>query len=201
MLSVGLTGGIGSGKSTVAAMLTRRGAVVVDADQLAREVVAPGTAGLREIVAAFGPDVLTATGELDRPAMGRRIFGDEAARRRLEAVIHPRVRARAGEIEQAAAPDAIVVHDIPLLVETGQGDRFDVVVVVDAPVELQRERLMRTRGLSQDEASARIAAQATRDQRRAAADHVIVNDATTQELAAAVDRVWEFLRSASGTRP
>ncbi len=127
MLRVGLTGGIGSGKSSVSAMLAAHGAVVIDADVLAREVVAAGTPGLAEVVVAFGPDVLTDEGDLDRAAMGRRVFGDDLARERLERIIHPRVRARAAQIEAEAGPDAIVVHDIPLLVETGQADQFDVV--------------------------------------------------------------------------
>ncbi len=162
VLRVGLTGGIGSGKSSVSAMLAQHGAVVVDADLLAREVVAPGTPGLAEIVVAFGPDMLTDDGELDRAAMGRRVFGDDEARRRLEAIIHPRVRARAAQIEAAAAPEAVVVHDIPLLVETGQADGFDVVLVVDVSAEVQVDRLVEHRGMTADEARARIAAQADR---------------------------------------
>jgi dephospho-CoA kinase len=193
VLRVGLTGGIGSGKSTVGRLLAEHGAVVVDSDVLAREVVAPGTPGLGEIVAQFGPDVLTSAGELDRPAMGRRVFADPGARARLEAIIHPRVRARAAEIEAASPPDAVVVHDIPLLVETGQSGGFDVVVVVDAPVELQVARLTDDRELSEDEARSRIGAQATREDRLAAADHVIVNDTTMQRLRQAVDRLWEQL--------
>jgi dephospho-CoA kinase len=193
VLRVGLTGGIGSGKSTVGRLLAEHGAVVVDSDVLAREVVAPGTPGLGEIVAQFGPDVLTSAGELDRPAMGRRVFADPGARARLEAIIHPRIRARAAEIEAASPPDAVVVHDIPLLVETGQSGGFDVVVVVDAPVELQVARLTDDRELSEDEARSRIGAQATREDRLAAADHVIVNDTTMQRLRQAVDRLWEQL--------
>ncbi len=193
MLRVGLTGGIGSGKSTVGRLLAEHGAVVVDADVLAREVVAAGTPGLGEIVAQFGPDVLTPAGELDRPAMGRRVFADPGARARLEAIIHPRVRARAAEIEAASPPDAVVVHDIPLLVETGQGGAFDVVVVVDAPIELQVARLTDDRGLSEDEARSRIGAQATREERLAAADHVIVNDTTMQRLRESVGGLWEQL--------
>jgi dephospho-CoA kinase len=193
VLRVGLTGGIGSGKSTVGRLLAEHGAVVVDADMLAREVVAAGTPGLAEIVAQFGRDVVTPAGELDRPAMGRRVFADPGARARLEAIIHPRVRARAAEIEAASPPDAVVVHDIPLLVETGQAGRFDVVVVVDAPIEQQVARLTDERGLSEEEARSRIAVQATREDRLAAADHVIVNDATMQRLRESVDRLWEQL--------
>jgi dephospho-CoA kinase len=193
MLRVGLTGGIASGKSAVSAMLSARGALVIDSDVLAREVVAAGTPGLAEVVIAFGPDVVTDDGELDRPAMGARVFGDADARARLEAIIHPRVRALAAEIEKAADPDAVVVHDIPLLVETGQAGSFDVVLVVDAPEELQVERLVEHRGMSADEARARIAAQAGREQRLAAADLVVRNDGSLAQLQAAVDQVWEDL--------
>ncbi len=193
MLRVGLTGGIAAGKSTVSALLREHGAVVVDADDLAREVVAPGTPGLAEVVTEFGPDVLTAEGELDRPAMGRHVFGDAGARSRLESIIHPRVRARAAEIEAEAADDAVVVHDIPLLVETGQADKFDVVVVVDAPTEQQVQRLSRDRAMSAEDARERIDAQADRRQRLAAADHVIVNDGSPGQLRAAVDELWEEL--------
>jgi dephospho-CoA kinase len=193
VLRVGLTGGIGSGKSTVGALLAEHGAVVIDSDALAREVVAAGSAGLDAVVDAFGPEVLTETGELDRGAMGRRVFADGAARARLEAVIHPRVRQRAAEIEASAPPDAVVVHDIPLLVETGQAGSFDVVVVVDAPVELRVDRLTRERGMTTDEARSRIDAQASREERLAVADHVVVNDSTPAELSSAVDRLWTQL--------
>jgi dephospho-CoA kinase len=193
MLRVGLTGGIGSGKSSVSAMLAAHGAVVIDSDVLAREVVAAGTPGLAEVVVAFGPDLMTAGGELDRAAMGRRVFGDDEARERLEAIIHPRVRARAAEIEARAPADAIVVHDIPLLVETGQADKFDVVLVVDAAPEVQVQRLVEHRGMSEEDARARIAAQAGRDQRLAAADHVLSNNGSLAQLQAAVDQVWEDL--------
>jgi dephospho-CoA kinase len=193
VLRVGLTGGIGSGKSTVGALLAEHGAVVIDSDALAREVVAAGSAGLDAVVDAFGPEVLTESGELDRAAMGRRVFADRAARARLEAVIHPRVRQRAAEIEASAPPDAVVVHDIPLLVETGQAGGFDVVVVVDAPVELQVDRLTREREMTTDEARSRIDAQASREERLAVADHVVVNDSTPAELSSAVDRLWTQL--------
>src|SRR5688572_113811 len=126
MLMVGLTGGIGSGKSAVAARLAELGAVVIDADRLAREVVAPGTDGLAEVVAGFGPEVLDASGALDRAALGRRVFGDEAARRRLEAIIHPRVRSRTADLVAAAPPGSVVVNDVPLLVEAGLAAGFEV---------------------------------------------------------------------------
>jgi dephospho-CoA kinase len=193
VLRVGLTGGIGSGKSSVSGRLGERGAVVIDSDVLAREVVARGTDGLAEVVEAFGDGVLTADGELDRPAVGKLVFGDETARRKLEAVIHPRVRARAAEIERAAPADAVVVHDIPLLVETGQADKFDLVLVVDVPVEVQVERLTGPRGMAEDEARRRIASQATREQRLAAADVVIDNAGSLDELDHRVDAVWAEL--------
>jgi dephospho-CoA kinase len=188
-----LTGGIGSGKSSVSRRLGERGAVVIDSDVLAREVVAPGTDGLAEVVAAFGDGVLTADGELDRPAVGKLVFGDETARRKLEAVIHPRVRARAAEIERAAPDDAVVVHDIPLLVETGQADKFDLVLVVDVPVDVQVERLTTQRGMAEDEARRRIASQATREQRLAAADVVIDNAGSLDDLDRRLDEVWSRL--------
>jgi dephospho-CoA kinase len=190
---VGLTGGVGSGKSTVSAMLADLGAVVIDADLLAREVVAPGSEGLAAVVEAFGPTVLTATGELDRPALGAVVFADEAARRRLEAIIHPLVRARGAELEAAAPAEAVVVHDIPLLAETGQADAFDAVVVVDVPVEVQMERMVRSRGMSPQEAQSRVAAQATREQRRAVATYVIDNTGTLEDLRDRVAEVFEAL--------
>jgi dephospho-CoA kinase len=195
---VGLTGGVASGKSTVSAMLRELGAVVVDADQLAREVVAPGTEGLTEIVEAFGEGVLTPEGELDRPAMGAIVFGDEEARRRLEAIIHPRVRRRGAELEAAAGPDAVVVHDIPLLAETGQAEAFDAVVVVDVPVETQVRRMVDLRGMSREEAEARIAAQASREDRLAVATHVIDNTGTLEDLRERVAEVFESLVSPAG---
>lgn len=190
MLRVGLTGGIGSGKTAVTDRLDELGAVIIDADVLAREVVAPGTDGLTEIVAAFGAEVLDRTGALDRPAMARAVFGDDAARKRLEAIIHPRVRRRAAEIESQADEHAVVVHAIPLLVETGQADRFDRVVVVDVPEEVQRRRLQELRGMGAEEATGRITAQATRQQRLEAADIVIDNSHTLDELRERVDAVF-----------
>jgi len=187
---VGLTGGIGAGKSAVAARLAALGAVVIDADALSREVVAPGTEGLAEVVEAFGPGVLAADGSLDRPALGRMVFGDDAARSRLESIVHPRVRARSAELIAAAPPDAVVVNDVPLLVEAGYRDRFQLVVVVQAPLEVRIERLARTRGMSRAEAESRIAAQATDEQRREVADVVIDNDGTLDDLRARVDAVW-----------
>ena len=202
MLRVGLTGGIGSGKSEVSRRLAARGAVVIDSDVLAREVVARGTDGLAEVVEVFG-DVLTAEGELDRPAVGRIVFGDEVARRKLEAIIHPRVRAGAAEIEATAPDDAVVVHDIPLLVETGQAGRFDLVLVVDVPPELQFERLTSQRGMTDEEAKQRIASQATREDRLAAADIVVDNSGSLADLDARIDELWTELssRAAESARP
>lgn len=187
---VGLTGGIGAGKSAVAQRLAELGAVVIDADRLAREVVAPGTDGLAEIVATFGPSVLDVEGGLDRAALGRLVFADEPARRRLEAIIHPRVRRRTAELVAAAPPDAVIVNDIPLLVESGLAAGFDLVVVVEADPEVRVERLVRYRGMSEREARARIAAQATDEQRRAVADVVIRNDGSLVDLVGKVDEVW-----------
>jgi dephospho-CoA kinase len=190
---VGLTGGVASGKSTVSAMLAELGAVVIDADQLAREVVAPGTEGLTRVVEEFGPGVLTADGELDRPAVGAIVFADDGARRRLEAIIHPLVRARGAELEAAAPEGALVVHDIPLLAETGQGDAFDAVIVVDTPVDTQVERMTGLRGWSAEDARARVAAQASREQRRAVATYVIENTGTLEDLRDRVTEVFEEL--------
>jgi len=188
MRRVGLTGGVAAGKSTVATILTELGAVVIDADLLAREVVEPGTPGLAAVVDAFGETVLTEDGRLDRPALGARVFGDEGARRRLEAILHPLIRARGAELEAAAPADALVVHDIPLLVESGQADRFDAVVVVDVPVRTQVERMVADRGWSREDAEARVAAQASREQRREVATYVIDNTGTREDLR---DRVTE----------
>src|SRR6476661_2860509 len=186
---MGLTGGIGSGKSTVSRLLAELGAVIVDADQIAREVVEPGTPGLAAVVDAFGQDVLAADGSLNRPALAAIVFSDPEARGRLDGIVHPRVRARAGEVEAQAAPDAVVVHDIPLLVETGQAGSYDLVLVVEAEPEIRVRRLV-GRGLSEDDARARIAAQATDGQRRAVADVVLDNSGTPEQLADQVERFW-----------
>ncbi|MGI8888800.1 MAG: dephospho-CoA kinase [Nocardioidaceae bacterium] len=200
MTRVGLTGGIAAGKSRVAQLLAGKGAVIIDSDALAREVVAPGTTGLAEIVEQFGSDVLTSDGELDRPALGQLVFDDPEARARLEAIIHPRVRARAADIEREARSDAVVVHAIPLLVETGQAAGFDLVVVVDAPVDVQIRRLVNNRAMSKSAALARIAAQASRDDRRAVADYVISNGGPENDLVEAVDDLWVALTSQSPAR-
>lgn len=195
-MRVGLTGGVASGKSTVSSMLRELGAIVIDADQLAREVVAPGTDALAEVVAAFGPDVLSEDGQLDRPVLGAIVFADERRRRVLEAIIHPRVRARGAELEAAAAADAVVVHDIPLLAETGQSGAFEAVVVVDVPSKLQVERMVRDRGWTVAEASSRIAAQASREDRLAIATYVVDNTGTREDLRRRVAEVFEALVAA-----
>lgn len=193
---VGLTGGVASGKSTVAQMLRELGAVVVDADVLAREVVARGTPGLAAVVGALGEDVLTAEGDLNRPAVGRLVFGDETARRVLEAVVHPLVLERSRELEQQAPPDALVVHDIPLLAEGGRSGEFDAVVVVDAPREVQVERMVGDRGWSREDAESRITSQASREDRLAIATHVVTNVGTREDLRHRVREVFEAVRGA-----
>jgi dephospho-CoA kinase len=187
---VGLTGGIGAGKSAVAGRLAARGALIIDADRLAREAVAAGTDGLAEVVALFGTEVVGPDGELDRPALAARVFGDDEARRLLEGVVHPRVRARTAELTRGAAAGAIVVNDVPLLVETGLGPSYHLVVVVFARPETRIRRLTQSRGMTAEEAAARIAAQAADDRRRAAADVVLDNDGDLDELSEQVDQLW-----------
>ncbi len=188
---VGLTGGIGSGKSAVARRLAEHGAVIVDGDALARQVVAPGTEGLAEVVAAFGEQVLTPEGAMDRGKVAQIVFNDDAKRKQLEAIIHPRVREESARIIAEAPPDAVVVNDIPLLVESGLAPNFDLVIVVLASEDIRLARLVSQRGMSEADARARIAAQATDEQRRAVADVVIVNEGSLEELMARVDEVWE----------
>ena len=197
MTRVGLTGGVASGKSTVSAILAEMGAVVIDADLLAREVVAPGTEGLAAVGEEFGPDVLGPDGGLDRPRLGALVFADPERRRALESIIHPRVRARAAEIEAAAPAGAVVVHDIPLLAETGQAASFDAVVVVDVPVEVQVDRMVRIRGMSEADARARIAAQTDRDARLAVATYVVENTGDLDELRARVEEVYRTIESST----
>ncbi len=194
-MRVGLTGGIASGKSTVAAILRDLGAVVIDADQLAREVVEPGTPGLEGVVEAFGPDVLADDGSLDRPALGAVVFADPERRAVLEGILHPLIRARSAELESAAGPDALVVHDIPLLVETDQQDRFDAVVVVDVPEDVQVRRMVTDRGWTEGDARARIAAQASREERREAATYLVENTGTHDDLRHRVTEVVAELRA------
>ena len=189
MLRIGLTGGIGSGKSTVSRLLAERGAVIVDADAIAREVVAPGTPGLAAVVDAFGGGVVAPDGSLDRPALAAVVFADSAARARLDAIVHPLVRARATELAAGAPPDAVVVHDVPLLVETGQAGGYDLVLVVEADPETRVARLVQ-RGLTAEDARSRMTAQASDEQRRVVADVVLDNSGTPEELEAQVDRFW-----------
>jgi dephospho-CoA kinase len=196
VLTVGLTGGIGSGKSAAAQRLAALGAVVVDSDAIAREVVAPGTDGLQAVVEAFGPDILSPDGSLDRGQLGALVFADPEARVQLNAIVHPRVRQQTA-VQFAAAeranPAAIVVNDVPLLVEGDLQSLYEVVVIVDVPVETQVERLRTARGMSESDALARIAAQASREQRLAAANHVIDNRGSFDDLDREVARVWAAL--------
>lgn len=195
MLRVGLTGGIGSGKSTVSRLLAARGAVVVDADAVAREVVEPGTPGLAAVVAALGEQVLRPDGALDREEVGRLVFADPERLAALNAVVHPLVGARMAELEADAARGgaAVVVHDVPLLAENGLRGLYDVVLVVDCPPEVQLDRLVRLRGMTEADARARMAAQAGREDRLAVADLVVRNDGTPADLEREVERVWEEL--------
>lgn len=197
MLKVGLTGGIGAGKSAVARILASYGAVVVDSDAVAHAVLAPGTPGLARVLEAFGADLLTADGTLDRAALGQRVFADAEARRRLEAITHPLIGAQsAGLIAEAeAAGTAVLVHDIPLLVEAGVAGAYDVVVVIEAPDAVRLRRLQETRGMDEATARARMAAQATRAQRAAVADVVIDNADSYAVLEEAVERLWHTLRA------
>jgi dephospho-CoA kinase len=192
MLRVGLTGGIGSGKSTVARLLAANGAVVVDADAIAREVLGPGTAGLAEVVAEFGPGILAGDGSLDRAALGREVFADPARLRRLEAITHPRIAVESQRRVFAAPADAVVVYDVPLLVEKGLAAAHDVVVVVEAPVPVRLARLA-ARGVDEATARARISAQASEGQRRAVADFVVDNGGDLPALERAVSVLWQAL--------
>lgn len=200
--SVALTGGIASGKTTVANLLAEHGALLIDSDQLAREVVEPGTPGLAQVVTRFGEQVLTQAGSLDRQALGDIVFADAAARADLNAIIHPLVRRRRAELIAQAAADQIVVSVIPLLVETGLVDQFDAVVVVDVPSQTQVARLVRRNDISPEQAQARLDAQASRAERLAAADWVVTNSGSRAELEAQVERLWSQMRSkAQGCEP
>lgn len=197
-LQVGLTGGIGSGKSEVTRLLAAEGAVVVDSDVLAREAVAPGTPGLAAVVAEFGTGVLAPDGSLDRPALGRLVFADRERRAALEAIVHPYVRRRSAEIAHTAPPGAVVVHDVPLLLEKDLQGLYDVVVVVDVDEETQLRRLVDLRGMVEADARARMAAQATRAQRVAAADVLVNNNGDLDDLVTEVNRVWRVLTAEEG---
>ncbi|MFH9863850.1 dephospho-CoA kinase [Streptomyces sp. NPDC017202] len=193
MLKVGLTGGIGAGKSEVSRLLVECGAVLIDADRIAREVVAPGTPGLAAVVETFGEGILAADGSLDRPGLGSLVFADPDKLAALNAIVHPLVGARSRDLETAAPEDAVVVHDVPLLTENGLAPLYDVVVVVDADPATQLDRLVRLRGMTEDDARARMAAQATREQRRGIADIVIDNDVPLPDLERRVKDVWTDL--------
>jgi dephospho-CoA kinase len=194
MLTVGLTGGIGAGKSEVARLLASYGAILVDSDRIAREVVEPGTEGLAAVVAEFGAGVLAPDGSLDRAELGAIVFADEDRRKALNAIVHPLVGARAAELQQAAGPDDIVLHDVPLLTENGLAPSYDVVVVVDADPATQLDRLVRLRGMTEEEARSRMSAQAGRAERLAVADLVIDNDGPLDALEPQVRAVWQRLR-------
>ena len=205
MLAVGLTGGIGSGKSAVSALLAELGAAVIDADVVAREVGAAGTPGLAAVVEAFGPELLLPDGSLDRPALGQRVFGDDAARRRLNAIVHPLVGARTLELMAAAEGAEVLVHDVPLLVENALAPAYHLVVVVDAPIDVRLSRLER-RGLPPEQARARMAAQASDEQRLAAADVLLDNRGSRESLAGQVralyaDRLLPYAENLRAARP
>jgi dephospho-CoA kinase len=196
VITVGLTGGIGAGKSEVARLLAERGAVVVDADELAREAVAPGTPGLAAVVAEFGPEVLAADGSLDRAALGEIVFSDPRRRLALEKIVHPYVGRRSSQLMAAAPADAVVVYDVPLLVENGLQDGYDVVVVVEADDDVRLERLAASRGMTESDARQRFTAQASREQRAGVADVIIDNGGTQARLADQVDALWRRLHHA-----
>ena len=193
MTRVALTGGIGSGKSSVAVLLAEHGAVVVDADQIARDLVQPGQPALAEIVAQFGESVLLPDGSLDRPGLAAIVFGDDDRLAALNAIMHPRIARRTAALMAAASPGSVLVHDMPLLVEQGIRPGWDHIIVVEAPLQLRLQRLARDRGIAPDDARARMAAQASDDERRAVADTVIVNDGDREQLAAAVAALWPAL--------
>ena len=191
---VGLTGGVGSGKSTVAKLLAERGAVIVDADAIAREVVEPGTPGLAAVLEAFGAQLLQDDGSLDRPKLAEVVFADEDARTRLNAILHPLIGERSAQVMAAAPAGSVVVYDVPLLVEGGRRSDFKFIIVVETPLELRLVRL-EARGMPRAQAQARMATQATDEQRRAIADEVIVNDGNLDDLNRAVDGVWRKVQS------
>ncbi len=194
MLLVGLTGGIGSGKSTVARMLEEHGAVVFDADVFARQAVAPGTPGHEAVVERFGSDVLVPGGDIDREALASIVFADPAARRDLETIVHPEVRRMFAEAtEEFRGTDRVVVFSAPLLVETGMHTAFEVLVVVSTPAEVQVERLLRDRGMAEEQVRARIDAQAPLEAKAEVADVLVDNEGTLEELERQVDRVWSDL--------
>lgn len=192
-----LTGGIGSGKSEVAAMLARWGAILVDADQVARQIVEPGQPALAEIEAEFGAEVLQPDGALDRPALAEIVFNDPAKLAKLNEITHPRIAAMTRQLMDAAPEGSVVVYDMPLLVEQGLTEGWDLVVVVDAPDEVRVQRLVQFRGLPRADVVARMASQASREQRNAAADVVIDNGGDRAALLVQVEALWEGLRLAA----
>lgn len=194
-MRVALTGGIASGKTTVSDRWAELGGVIVDSDVLAREVVEPGTPGLTAVTDRFGREVLAADGSLDRKALAATVFGDDAARADLEAILHPLIRARGLELEESAPRGAIVVHVIPLLVEVDRAGEFDIVVVVDVPEDVQVQRAVSRDAATAEQVRARIAAQASRSERLAVATHVIDNSGDRDHLIAEADRVWRLLTS------
>jgi dephospho-CoA kinase len=195
---VGLTGGIGAGKSEVSKRLAAQGAVLIDADAIAREVVAQGTPGLARVTETFGQEVLRPDGSLDREKLGQIVFADRNKLAALNAIVHPAVGERMAELQNSAAPDAIVVHDVPLIAENNLAGGFDLVVVVDAPPGLQLDRLVGQRQMTHEQAKARMAAQATREQRLAVADLVIDNSGSLAELDRQVSDLWAELRRRAG---
>jgi dephospho-CoA kinase len=200
VLRVGLTGGIGAGKSEVSRRLAAQGAVVIDADLIAREVVAPGTDGLAAVIAAFGPGVLGPDGALDRVALGDIVFADEEKLATLNSIVHPLVAARMREVEDAAGAGSVIVHDVPLIAENGLASHYDLVVVVDVPPRIQLDRLVRLRGMSREQAQARMTAQATRDERLAIATMVVDNSGSLAELDRQVGELWAELRRRMSVR-
>lgn len=199
MLRVGLTGGIGAGKSEVSKRLAAQGAILIDADLIAREVVAPGTDGLAEIVAEFGPAIVTQAGALDRVLLGDIVFADPDKLARLNAIVHPRVGVRMRELEDSAGPGSVVVHDVPLIAENGLAGAYDMVVVVDVQPRVQLDRLVRLRGMSREQAEARMAAQASREERLAIATIVVDNSGSLAELDRQAGELWAELRRRART--
>jgi len=197
---IGVTGGIGSGKSEVARVLAGCGAVLVDADEVAREVVAPGSRGLAEVLAVFGEDMSRPDGSLDRERLGQAVFADPSLRRRLNDIVHPLIAQRTAQLIAAVPPDAVVVHDVPLLVENDLVDRYDLVVVVEAPVAARVARLAARAGLTENDALQRMAAQADDASRREVADVVIINDGTLEGLHAQSRQLWDELRGGEEDR-
>ena len=197
--TIGLTGGIGSGKSAVAALLRAHGATVIDADQIAREIVEPGMPALAEIVAEFGRDVLQSDGTLDRARLAAIVFGDAERLAVLNRITHPRIDERRAQITAEAAPEDLVVYDMPLLVESGRADGWDAVVVVDAPDELRLQRLIQQRGMDPADVARRMSAQASRAERLAAADFVIDNSGSPEDLVTQVDVLLDWLRHRIGS--